>query len=184
MLTKVLSQESELVLQLSQGSELAFEKIYHFYSARLYGNLIKLVKSESFASELLQDVFLKIWQVREHLDPDKSFRSYLFRIAENKVYDHFRKAARENKVSRELLKNSTEEYSHIEEDIETEESVTGLYDAIDSLPPQRQQIFRLCKLDGKSYKQVSSMLSVSTSTISDHIVKANQHLRNYLLCRL
>ena len=184
MLIKVLSPESELVLQLSQGSEQAFEKIYHAYSARLYGNLIKLAKSESVAAELLQDVFVKIWEVREHLDPEKSFRSYLFRIAENKVYDYFRKAARENKVNRELLKGSTEAYSHIEEDIDTRESVTGLYDAIDSLPPQRQQIFRLCKLDGKSYKQVSSMLSVSTSTISDHIVKANQHIRSYMSCRV
>ena len=55
-----------------------------------------------------------------------------------------------------------------------------LENAISKLPPQRQQVFRLCKLEGKSYRDVSELLGISLSTISDHIVKATKSIRNYL----
>ena len=184
MLTKVLPNEKELVLRLSQGNEQAFERIYNFYSARLYGHLLKLVKSESVASEILQHVFIKIWEIRADLDPEKSFRSYLFRIAENKVYDFFRKAASDKKLRQRLLREATEEYCHIEEDIAVRENAAMLHQAMDSLSPQRNHIFRLCKIDGKTYRQVSDILGISESTISDHIVKANRYIYNYLSVRL
>ena len=184
MLTKVLPNEKELVLRLSQGNEQAFERIYNFYSARLYGHLLKLVKSDSVASEILQDVFIKIWEIHPDLDPEKSFRSYLFRIAENKVYDFFRKTASDKKLRQRLLRESTEEYSHIEENISVKENAAILHEAIDSLSPQRSHIFRLCKIDGKTYRQVSDILGISESTISDHIVKANRYLHSYLSVKL
>jgi len=82
-------QEKDLLIELIYGNELAFEKIYRLYSPRLFGKLLKLVKSESQAQEILQDVFLKLWEHRKSIDPEKSFRSFLFKIAENKVYDFF-----------------------------------------------------------------------------------------------
>lgn len=81
--------EKDLLVQLKQDSEAAFEELYKLYSTRLFGNLLKLVKSENDAQEILQDVFIKIWDNRQQIDADKSFRSYLFKIAENKVYDLF-----------------------------------------------------------------------------------------------
>jgi RNA polymerase sigma-70 factor (family 1) len=175
----ILSNEKELLFELSQGSERAFEKLYKFYSPRVFGKMIKLLKSEPVASELLQDVFLRIWELRQNIDPEKCFKSYLFRIAINKVYDYFRKSARDRKLQFELMKTISEEDVIIEENIINTESINLLHQAISSLPPQRQQIFRLCKIEGKSYKEVSSKLSISTSTISDHIVKANNCIRNY-----
>lgn len=171
--------EKELLVQLKQDSESAFEELYKLYSARLFGNLLKLVKSEIDAQEILQDVFIKIWDNRQQIDTDKSFRSYLFKIAENKVYDLFRKISRDKKREEALLSIATSEYVHIEETILNKESTALLNKAIESLPPQRQQIFRLCKLEGKSYKEVSETLGISVSTISDHIVKATKSIRSY-----
>ncbi|HQV54444.1 MAG TPA: RNA polymerase sigma-70 factor [Chitinophagaceae bacterium] len=171
--------EIELLSQLKKGSEGAFEELYNLYSTRLFGNLLKLVKSETEAKEILQDVFIKIWDNRQHIDTEKSFRSYLFKIAENKVYDLFRKISRDKKRKEALLSIATSEYVHIEETILNKESTALLNKAIESLPPQRQQIFRLCKLEGKSYKEVSELLGISTSTISDHIVKATKSIRSY-----
>lgn len=171
--------EKGLLLQLKQGSEHAFEKIYTLYSARLYGNLLKLVKLEEEAKEILQDVFLKIWKEREHIDTEKSFRSYLFKIAENKVYDFFRKAARDKKKEVALMAIASPGYELAEEFLLTDQNAAILREAIESLPPQRQQVFRLCKLEGKSYKEVSELLGISTSTVSDHIVKATKSVREY-----
>jgi RNA polymerase sigma-70 factor (family 1) len=173
------SDEKELLLLLQNGNEQAFEKIYKFYSTRLYGNLLKLVKSETEAQEILQDVFLKIWDNRQRIDIGKSFRSYLFKIAENKVYDFFRKAARDKKRKAQLISLATNEYVPVEELWQSDEKSAILQKAIDSLPPQRQLVFRLCKLEGKSYKQVSELLGISVSTISDHIVKATKSIRDY-----
>lgn len=171
--------EKELLLLLLNGNEQAFEKIYRLYSSRLYGNLLKLVKSETEAQEILQDVFLKIWDNRQNIDIEKSFRSYLFKIAENKVVDFFRKVARDKKREAELISLATNEYVPVEELLQSDEKTALLQKAIDSLPPQRQQVFRLCKLEGKSYKEVSEQLGISVSTISDHIVKATKSIRDY-----
>ena len=174
------SDEKELLLLLLKGNEQAFEKIYKLYSARLYGNLLKLVKSEAEAQEILQDVFLKIWENRQSIDMEKSFRSYLFKIAENKVYDFFRKVARDKKRAAQLIALATNEYVPVGELLQSDEKTAMLEKAIDALPPQRQQVFKLCKLEGRSYKEVSELLGISVSTISDHIVKgATKSIRDY-----
>lgn len=80
-----------LLLQLKNGSEAAFNSIYKLYGAKLYASLLYLVKSEEAAKEILQDVFFKIWNKREEIDPSRSFKSLLFRIGENLIYDYFRK---------------------------------------------------------------------------------------------
>lgn len=172
--------ERELLSLLKQGNEQAFEKIYNLYSSRLFGNIYRMVKSESTAEEILQDTFLKIWYNRAGIDLDKSFRSYLFRIAENNVYDFFRKATRDKKIRAQLFAAATEEYEHIETIIHRKENALLLQKAIDSLSPQRQQIFRSIKLDNKSYEEVSRLLGISVSTISDHIVKANKTIREFI----
>ena len=173
--------EKELLLLLKHGHEAAFEKIYKLYSPRLFGNIYKMVKSQATAQEILQEVFIKIWNNRGGLDPERCFRSYLFRIAENIVYDFFRKVARDKKMQSRLLALAIEHYEHIEEMLLRKENALILQKAIDSLSPQRHEVFRLCKLEGKSYDEVSKQLGISASTISDHIVKANKAVREYLI---
>ena len=174
-----LNDEKDILLELLNGNENAFEKIYQLYSPRLYGKLLKLVKSESHAKEILQDVFMKLWEHRHSIDPEKSFRSYLFKIAENKVYDFFRRTAREKNMEAQLIASSTANYNVIDELITGDENLVKLQQAIELLPPQRQAIIRLCKLEGKSYKEVSELLGISVSTISDHIVKGTKTIREY-----
>lgn len=174
------SKEKELVLLLKESNEAAFEKLYRLYSKRLLGYLIKLVKSETVASEILQDVFLKIWNKRQCLDSERSFRCYLFRIAENKVYDFFRKAARDSKLQVMLIKHVCNGYSHVEESFCAKENEQILHDIINLLPARRRQIFQLIKIEGLSYDEVSRLLSISTSTISDHVVKATKFIREQL----
>ena len=171
--------ERVLVLDLREGSKNAFERLYRVYSPRLYGKLLKLVKSETHAREILQDVFLKLWEYRASVDPDKSFRSFLFKIAENKLYDFFRKAAKEKTIQAQLTGIASAEYTIIEELMSNDQHLALLHRAIEHLPPQRQQVFRLGKLEGKSYKEISDQLGISVSTISDHIVKGTKSVREY-----
>ncbi len=172
--------EKSVLEELSQRSEVAFEKLYEVYSARLFGNLLKMTKSEVIAQEILQEIFITLWDNRQNIDPGKSFSSYLFKIAENKVYDFFRKTVRDKKLHRQMLTATTIQYTHIEEKLLAKENISMVQSAIKALSPQRQQVFRLCKMEGKSYEEVSNLLGISTSTISDHIVKATRSIHQYI----
>lgn len=175
-----LRSEKELLVKLKAGDKSAFEQIYRLYSNRLFGNLLKLLQSETEAQEILQEVFLKIWQNRALIDPEKSFRSYLFKIAENKVFDFFRKAAMQKRVQNQLLQHSDIDTTLVDKMVSDKENEALLAKAIDHLPPQRKQVFVMVKLQGKTYKEVSDELGISASTISDHIVKATKSIRDYL----
>ena len=175
-----LRSEKELLVKLKAGDKSAFEQIYRLYSNRLFGNLVKLLQSETEAQEILQEVFLKIWQNRAQIDPEKSFRSYLFKIAENKVFDFFRKAALQKRVQHQLLHHSDIETTMVDRMLLDKENEQLLAKAIDQLPPQRKQVFVMVKLQGKTYKEVGDHLGISVSTISDHIVKATKSIRDYL----
>jgi RNA polymerase sigma-70 factor (family 1) len=176
-----LSNEKQLLFQLSQGNKDAFGKIYDFYCPKIYYKLLKVLKSEFNVQEVLQDVFLKIWDYREKIDLEKSFGSYLSCIAANCCYDFFRKINRDKKLRTQFLKFFATKYSHIEESFVDRENSELLNQAINCLPKRRRQIFMLCKFDGKSYNQVSQQLGISTSTISDHIVKANHFIKTYFV---
>lgn len=179
MATAVTYNEKELLNRVASGDEKAFEELYGLYSHRIFGNLLKLVRSEDTAQELLQQVFIRIWEKRASIDADRSFRSYLFRIAENCVYDFFREASRHKRLQERLIEAVAGEYSYIEETLLQKESSELLQKALETLPAQRRKVFELCKLNGKSYKEVSELLDISTSTISDHIVKATKALADF-----
>jgi RNA polymerase sigma-70 factor (family 1) len=174
-----IQAEKDILLEMLTGSEIAFEKIYQLYSPRLFAKLVRLVKSESQAKEILQDVFLKLWEHRVFIDPEKSFRSYLFKIAENKIYDFFRKAARDKNIELKLIAFSIADRNVKDEYSGDDEHLAMLKQAIELLPPQRRLVIRLCKLDAKSYKEVSELLGISVSTISDHIVKGTKSIRDH-----
>ena len=176
-----LLTEHECLHRLKQGDEPAFKELYRLYSPRLYGNLLKLVKNETIARELLQDVFIRVWNHRHDIDPQRSFKAYCFRIAENLVTDFFRKAACDRKLAAYLKAAATDFDVSTEQQIDYKESSHLLNQAIRLLPPQRRQVFELCKIEGRSYAEVSGLLGISTSTISDHIVKASRSIKEYFL---
>jgi RNA polymerase sigma-19 factor, ECF subfamily len=172
--------EKELLMQLGNGQETSFDQIYRCYSARLYARLLKLVKNESLAREILQDAFVRLWEHRASIKGNTSLGPYLFRIAENRVCDFFRRAARDKRLEKQLMAAATERYDPVEKALWDKETHLILHKAIDALPAQRKRVFTLCKLEGKSYEEVSRDLGISTSTISDHIVKATRFLRDHL----
>jgi len=170
-----------LVQQLQQGNEQAFTFLYDKYSKQLYRNILRLTKDEDIAEELLQDLFLKIWESRENINPEKSFKSFLYKVAENLVYAHFRKIAKDNRLIAKLVIAYVDVDINAEDVIISKENQNLLNKAIENLPPQRKQVYMLCKLEGKTYEEVSNELGISTSTIRNQIVKANKAVRQYFI---
>ncbi len=171
--------ENELLVELKAGNQNAFNQFYGKYRFKVYQNLLRLVQDEDVAEDLLQNSFIKVWEKRENIDPERPFENYLFRIASNLVTDYYRKAATDKKLQAKLMAVATELYEHIEATINFKESNAIIQSAIEKLPPQRRRIFIMCKIEGKSYEEVSAQLGVSKSTINDHIVKATRALREH-----
>ncbi|MCE6989701.1 RNA polymerase sigma factor [Dyadobacter sp. CY323] len=171
--------EKELLAELITGDKNAFTNLYFSYSGQVYSKILRLTKCEETSREILQELFLKVWEKRTQIDPEKPFKAYLFTIAQNLMYDHFRKVARD-KVLVDSLVSSAAMYYRAEESEVFEERLECIKKAIEQLPPARKQVFKLSKIEGKSYEEIASLLEISHSTISDHIVKANRAIKKYL----
>lgn len=172
--------ENELLVQLRSGNSLAFEKLYNAYKHRLAIRILRIVKDEELTEDLLQELFIKVWHNREEIDPERSFNAYLYRIASNLVMDSFRKLARDQKLETQIRATTSEVYSYIEEKIFEKEELALLQLNIDKLPPQRKLVFTMCKIEGKSYKEVSELMGISVNTVNDHVKKANSFLKSQL----
>src|SRR5690606_27031266 len=96
--------------------------LYFFYSKKLYGNILKMVKSTEVAEEILQELFQRVWERRETLDATKSFKSYLFTIAKHLVYDFLHSQVKQRNLEAYLLKMSTASYPHIDHEIAFKEA--------------------------------------------------------------
>lgn len=181
MLTKPLYNEQELLVKLAEGDEYAFEQLYLIYSPKIYRKILQLVKQTEIAEEILQDVFVKIWEKRETLDNQRSFKSFLYTIAKNLVVDLFRRAALDRQMLEKFIIDHSELYYPFDnlEDPDLE-SKAILQKALDTLPPQRKKIYTLIKLEGNSYDEVAELMGISTSTINDHVVKATKSIKVYL----
>ena len=173
--------EKELVASLKDGSKQAFETLYNQYKKRLAGNLFKLLKCEDLTLEILQDLFLKIWDTRAQINPEKSFKSYLFKIAQHMVMDYYRRAARDKVLRDKMIQASTEIYTHIEEHLFRKENVKILHQAIELMPSQRKLVFTLFKLEGKSYKEIEQTLGINAKTINSHLFQANKFLKQHFM---
>lgn len=173
------TQETELVTRLRNGDHDAFESIYYAYKDCLLGNLLRILKSRVLVEEIVQELFLNVWKTREQIDPTQSFKAYLFRIAANMANNAIRRAYYDRRMRAQLLPIEQRIYQHIEEGITTEENKQILQSLLDRLPPKRRTVFTLCKLEGKSYKEVSELLNISESTVNDHIRKANLALQQF-----
>jgi len=178
-----LGYEKELLSQVREGDVKAFERIYRSYSPRLYGSIFRIVKSVPVTEELLQDVFQRVWEHRKTIDVNLSFKSYLFTIARNLVYDYFNKASRQKLMERYLQAKEMSSSDVFRNQLEEKESEQLVEKAIHQLPPQRRLVYTLCKIEGRSYDEVSRTLGISVSTISDHMVKAAKSIKAYYLSR-
>ena len=180
MINENFADEKYWLSLLKQGERKAFDAIYRFYSNRIYSRILAMTKVPEVTDELVQDIFLKVWEKREAIDVSLSFQAWLYKIAEHTVYDHYRKMARDAKMREHLLQNFAELYNQTEDYILNKERADLLDKALQRLPQQRQLIFKLCRLEGKSYDEAATILNISTSTVSNQLVKATKSIKDFV----
>jgi len=146
----------------------------------LYRKILQVVKDGAVAEELLQDLFLKLWQKRNTINPDLSFNAYVYTIVNNLVYDYLRKVSHDKRLIARLILDSVDHYLHSEEQLSAKETSKAIQEAISKLTQQQQQVFTLCKIEGKSYEEAGRILGISTATVNSHIVNSKRYIKAYL----
>lgn len=173
--------ESELLMRLCDGEDKAFTALYKDYSTALLAHLTYMLKSAELADEVLQDTFMAVWTNRHNIDPEQSFKAYLFKIATNNTYKLFRKAAYDQAYRAHMLPIMEEGYNHIESKIYQKEHEELLARLLEKMPAKQREVYRLHKIDGYSYKEISEQLGISHNTINSYITRGNQYIKSQLL---
>src|SRR5688500_8873708 len=167
-----------LIENIRRGDSDSFNEMYSHYFTNVYSFSYKFLKSKELAQDCTQLTFMKIWERRDQLNIDLNFKSYLFTICKNCILKTIEKAARENKLKEMILRELRTD-SNTNSNTDDMEKVAQ--QALAQLPPQRQIIFKLCKIEGQSYKEVALNLGISDGTVRDHMFKAIKAIRRYLL---
>lgn len=183
MTLEIEFDEKEILISLSEGDSHAFAVLYHRHKTFVFRNALRILKNETYAQEILQEVFLKLWNNRASIDVEKPFNAFLYQIMRNSVFDFFRKAARDKSVQAVLaisMHNDDRQYNNVEEHIYLKETKEKIEHAIKLLPPKCREVFVLCKMEGKSYEEVAERLKISIATVNNHIVKGNRLVKESL----
>ena len=174
--------EKRLLTELKNGSFHAFERLYNMYSGKLYNFIMRISSGNQYmAEEVVQSTFIRIWEVRERVEPESSFISFLCTIAKNLLMNMYQRQTVEY-VYNEYLKNTG-----VDRDSQTEESIDlrFLNEYIDSLaeelPAQRKKIFILSKRQNYTNKEIAEMMGISESTVATQLSLAVKFMREQLM---
>ena len=169
--------DSPLVSLLQQGDHRAFEKLFRRYAQKLFVFSLSYLKNETEAEEVVQEVFLKVWDKRSALKTDTSFQSYLFTIAFNSIKKSFNRKARDNQYKLDLTDKLDAGQDSVDYENNYQLVLEKLEKFIDEMPERRKEIFLQRKQKGKPVKQIAEELGVSIKTIENQITEAMRFLK-------
>ncbi|MEN7547215.1 RNA polymerase sigma-70 factor [Rapidithrix thailandica] len=169
-----------LVTQLRQGDKPAFSALFSKYSERVYFTALKFHLSHADAEEIVQEVFIKIWEKREQIDPARSFNAFIASIAKNMIINNARKKAHEMAHQHYLLGQQDIHRNSTEEEVISTELTQYAQSCIDKLPPQQKQIFELSRLKGLSHEEIAEQLNLSKRTVENHHFRAMKYLKTHM----
>ena len=172
--------DNGLVQLLQKGNVEAFDSLFDVYSQKLFGFALKYFKNESDAEELVQEVFVKVWENRQTLKSELSFKSYLFTIALNQIRKHFNKKATSLRYLESLQNEPEFTENQAIQGNDYESALNQINLIIEQMPPRRREIFMKSKLDGKSSKEIAAELNISAGTVDNQVSEALRFIRSHL----
>jgi RNA polymerase sigma-70 factor, ECF subfamily len=168
------------IAALKEGDRSAFASIYHRFGPKLLAFTRKMVANQQDAEEVVQEVFLKLWERKHFLDPEQHFDHYLFRMARNLVYNKARHQVNEMAYNTYLAREGSFNECAIDNYMDYQELNQLLEKTCASLPPVRKRVFAMSRLDGLSNGEIAEQLQTSASNIENHINKALHDIRKQL----
>ncbi|RKD87826.1 RNA polymerase sigma-70 factor [Mangrovibacterium diazotrophicum] len=171
--------DNELTLLLNKGSKNAFATLYERYGRRIYLFALGYLKSDSDAEELVQDVFVKLWERRTSLDEQKNLKAYIFKIVVNTIYDIIRKRNVEQAFL-DFAAGKTNNTDDVWDKVVYNDMLTHVNSLVDAMPEQRRKIFKMSKETGLTNDEIAIKLGISKRTVENQLYRATLFLKDNL----
>lgn len=174
------NQEKELISLLKKGDEGAFKIVFDTYHAALYRNVARLVFAEEEVRDIIQEVFLVLWEKRAELHPDGNLGGWLFTLSYNRAVNYLKKKLR-REILEQVAGNLQENTATEAEDMQLFEQQHALVTAaLATLSPQKRKAFELCRLQGKTYEAAAREMGISKHTVNEYLKQAMAVIRDYV----
>jgi RNA polymerase sigma-70 factor (family 1) len=174
---KIFPEDIDLVSKLQKGDVEAFDLVYAKYAGKLYGFAFKYLKSSAETEELVQSVFLKVWENYKTLKKDSSFKSYLFTIAYNEICNSFKRRTHLQKFFGEQFLEKSQSSFDTDELLDYQSTLQHLDVIIAKLPERQRTIFLKSRHDGKTNKEIATELGLSSGTVDNYISESMKYIR-------
>jgi RNA polymerase sigma-70 factor (ECF subfamily) len=165
-----------LIEKLKDNDASAWRQIVYLFSDQLFAYALSLCSDPDLASDIVQHVFITVFETRHNLNPDYSLKSYLYRSTYNKFVDDFRKK-KSMSALHEQYYFMLNQYISNTSDENLSKRLKRMNLMIDKLPTKTKTIFKLSKQSGLSNIEISESLNISIKTVEGHITKAFKMLR-------
>jgi len=174
-----LTEETEKMLLglLRNGDTGAFDQLFRKYSPKLFRFALSLLKSDDDAREIVQETFFRIWNRRQEIAPDKSFKSFVFTISYNLMIDQLRLRLKDQEYRRFLYENFEIGQERLSVTIDYDTLCSQIEQAVDELPDRRKTIFTLSRNAGMSHREIAEKMGVSVKTVENQINLSLKHIR-------
>jgi RNA polymerase sigma-70 factor (ECF subfamily) len=170
--------DNELLLLLKKGSLEAYEILFEKYYKLLCLQAAILLADEAEAEDLVQELFIEIWDKKIYRQVEQSLKAYLYRAVRNKCINEIRR----NKLSRQKLEEYHEYRLKKKEPVllEQKELAANIQSALQEFPSQRLKAFTLVYMENKRYREAADEMGVSINSVKTHLKLALQVLRDKL----
>lgn len=166
---------------MKSSDQAAFSELYLRYNKSVYAYLLKFVKAPELAEDLLHDVFLKFWDIREKLDIQVGFSAYLYRSCHNKAVTTLKRVVTEQDIKNQLIAHAGDHNNEAYSVAETFHKYDQLVEtALSQLPAKRRQVFTLVRQEGKSYIEAAATLGISVNTLKNQLQLADQTIKRFI----
>lgn len=178
---QIKSEKEQILLRaVAAGDQQAFKQLFDEYWDNIYGVAFTLTRSREIARDMVQEIFVRLWLMRETLEEKDNFRNFLFIVARNHIFSELRKKSRQPAFVAELEEYFSESPFHADHPALYKESAALLNAAVARLPEQQRQVYELSREEGWSQEQIAAHLNISRNTVKTHMSRALTAIRLYL----
>jgi RNA polymerase sigma-70 factor (ECF subfamily) len=170
-----------LVTRIRQNDKDAFRLLYNRYSKKIYFFSIKYLGNNVEAEELVQSVFINVWENRESLDATNSVKSYIYKAAVNYIYNYLKKRTIHARYIESQMHRDEVHNNHTDDQVLFNDLERSLNSVIGTLPSQQQKIFQLNHNEGLTHKEIAMRLDLSVRTVENQMYRAQKTIRTILM---
>jgi len=171
--------DAALIAAINGNDTKAFRQLYERYQEDMYRLALRKIQSEEIAEEIVQEVFVGLWEKRHRL-VISDIRSYLFRSVKNGVLDHIRAQIVRQNYANEYAFEIEPSYNNTDDILALYELTAAIHSGMDSLSEKTREIFRFNRLEALSAEEISKILDLPKRTVEYHITLALRVMRTSL----